>query len=36
MRITAQESVKAFQDMIRRQTFRRRILLAWKILWNTA
>ncbi len=34
LRITAQESVAAFQTMIKRQSFGRRVQLAWKILIN--
>jgi len=33
-RATAEESIDAFKSMIRRQTLRRRIALAWKILIN--
>ena len=34
LRFTAKESVQAFRDMIKRLRFRRRVQLAWKILWN--
>jgi hypothetical protein len=33
-RVAAEESVEAFKMMVRRQGFKRRVVLAWKILWG--
>lgn len=33
-KVAAEDSISAFQAMVRRLTFRKRVILAWKILWN--
>jgi hypothetical protein len=33
-RLSAQESINAFRKMVDNLTFRRRLIVAWRIMWN--